>query len=106
MGCFTDDGADIAIPSVEGSCSFLDGRNADRRFDAIEKCYKCAKLAGHTFFALQDSACMTSSTAGASYNKHGAAAADACGSEGTGGSKANDVYEIVGKDQSMGFVYF
>ena len=95
VGCFRDVEGDRAIPSVEGSCGLLEG-DPSRRVDAIEKCYKCAKLAGNKYFALHDSgACMTSSTAKDTYQKHGAS--DECNDEGTGGPSANEVYEIVGK---------
>ena len=73
----------------------IDG-DPNRRVDAIAKCYKCAKLAGNKYFALHDSgACMTSSTAKDTYQKH--AASDECNDEGTGGPSANEVYEIVGE---------
>ena len=80
---------------MEGSCGLLDGEY-QQRLDAVEKCYKCAKLSGNKYFALQDlGECMTSATAGDTYQKLGAA--DDCSAEGTGGHHANHVYQIVGK---------
>ena len=88
VGCFKDNGTDRAIPSLEGSCSLLDG-NTWNRVDAVDKCHRCAESKGFSMFALQNGGECKGDYYPGTYDKHGES--EVC-NDGKGGAWANDVY--------------
>ena len=59
----------------------------------IYPCYEWAKALGNTVFAVQyGGECYTTSTAGETYKKYGNSTG--CAEDGTGGTWAQEVYEI------------
>ena len=87
VGCFHD-------KVLQGIDRAIRGSAARYANNPITMCYSKAKAAGNEYFAVQDSTqCFTSSDAGKTYNKYGAATG--C-TNGRGGSWRNTVYKITG----------
>ena len=98
FGCWKDTIPRV-ITSIEGQSSndvmssILTGSYLYRE-DAIQKCYKAAKVLGFEVFAIQDGGqCMSSAMAATEYNKEGRSLE--CNADGKGGPMANNVYRII-----------
>jgi hypothetical protein len=79
LGCWKDNRA-RAIDGYEGTIG-------------IQGCFERAKALGNNVFAVQyGGECYTTATAGETYNKYGVS--NGCYASGTGGSWANEVYNI------------
>ena len=94
IGCFNDT-SNRTIQPLEGKDSILDGSYGARK-NAIAKCAVAAMRKGYKMFAVQNGGwCASSATAYKTFDKYGRSAA--CGSDGEGGSWANQVYYITGE---------
>ncbi|XP_078701285.1 uncharacterized protein LOC144927613 isoform X2 [Branchiostoma floridae x Branchiostoma belcheri] len=92
LGCWRDRYPDRAIPTLERTDPRLDGHYISRQ-NPIEKCYQVALSRGFTVFAVQhDGECFGSADARNTYRKYGPSTA--CASDGEGGRRANEVYQI------------
>ncbi|CAH1263351.1 NPTX2 [Branchiostoma lanceolatum] len=93
LGCWKDgSGEDRTIPTLEGIDPLLDGSYCQRS-NAIEKCYLVALSRGFTVFAVYNGGCCAGSAdAHNTYKQHGQSTD--CSWDGTGGSSANEVYQI------------
>ncbi|XP_035695838.1 uncharacterized protein LOC118429462 [Branchiostoma floridae] len=91
LGCWKD-GANRAIPTLEGSDPRLDG-SYRARANAIEKCYQVARSRGFPMFAVQHGGWCAGSADGLNtYNKYGPSTT--CAADGEGGFWGNEVYKI------------
>ena len=95
LGCWRDTG-NRAIPTLEGKAARLKGSASTREF-AIDLCYQAAKARGYHIFAVQSGACY-GMRGSVRYQKYGKSTN--C-KHGKGGSWANDVYQIGGKNFSI-----
>ena len=93
LGCWRDDPSSRAIPTLEGTCSHLDGAHQGRT-DQLLKCIKCAKESNFTIMGLQDGGyCTATSDDGEDYKYYGTA--PTCDlATGLGESNANQVFKL------------
>ena len=92
LGCWKDT-ANRAVPTLEGKDARLKGSYSSRDY-AIDLCYQTAKAKGYHIFAVQNGGWCAGMRGSTRYQKYGKATN--C-KYGKGGSWANDVYQIGGK---------
>ena len=96
IGCWKDTG-NSAIPTLEGKDSRLTGSFSSRDY-AIYLCYQSAKARGYHVFAVQSGGWCAGMRGTLRFKKYGKSTN--C-KNGKGGSMANDVYQIGGKNILM-----